>query len=201
MALSMTRREMLQGVTALLGGVLSSSVAAAILGCGRDRAVRAPFVPRTLTAEQNELVATIAELIIPATDTPGARAAGVNEFVDLLLTDWLEDEERDRFLAGLASLDEDCVARVGRPFVDLGVEEQVAFLRPLDEEAAEIRRAAIAAGQPEIEDPPFFVMMKEWTLVGYYTSEIGMTQELQHLRVAGRYAGCEPLSVIGRAWA
>jgi gluconate 2-dehydrogenase gamma chain len=74
------------------------------------------------------------------------------------------------------------------------------MLAPLDEEAAEVRQSAARAGT-EVEEPSFFGMMKEMTLVGYYTSEIGMTQELQHLRAAGSFAGCMPLSEVGRSWA
>ena len=197
----MTRREVLQGVAVLLGGVVSSSVASAILGCGPRRSGPAGWQPRTLTAGQDELVAAIAERILPATDTPGAREAGVNEFVDLLLTDWLDAEGRDGFLAGLAGFDSDCRAGTGRPFLELSLEEQVAVLVPLDEEAAELRQAARAAGSTEVEAPPFFLTMKEWTLAGYYTSEIGMTQELQHLRVSGSFSGCRPLAEVGRSWA
>ena len=197
----MTRRQVLQGVVVLLGGVLSSSVASAILGCSPRRAARGGWRPRTLTPEQNELVATIAELILPATDTPGAREAGVNEFVDLLLSDWLDAEGRDGFLAGLVEFEEECQARLGRPFLDLSTEEQMALLEPLAAEAAEARRAAAAAGLTEVDEPSFFGAMKEMTLAGYYTSEIGMTQELQHLRAAGKYTGCMPLSEVGRSWA
>jgi len=176
-------------------------VVSAVLGCGRRRDEGAAWRPRTLSVEQDDLVTTIAESILPATDTPGAKAAQVNRFIDLLLSDWLGPEDRDRFLAGLGEFERDCRTRLGRSFLELTPEEQIAVLAPLDEEAAEIRLAAMAAGLTEIEEPPFFLTMKEWTLAGYYTSEIGMTQELQHLRAAGSYDGCMPLSEVGRSWA
>lgn len=197
----MTRRQVLQAVAVLLGGAVSSSVVGAVLGCGRRRDTGPAWQPRALSAEQDRLVTGIAEAILPATDTPGAEAAQVNRFIDLLLSDWLEPEEKERFLAGLAELEGVCQDRFGRSFLDLTPEEQIAVLAPLDEEAAEIRRAATTAGVAEIEEPPFFLTMKEWTLTGYYTSEIGMTQELQHLKVAGSYAGCVPLDEVGRSWA
>ena len=105
------------------------------------------------------------------------------------------------FLAGLAEFDGDCQARFGRSFQALTPEEQMAMLVPLDEEAAELRKAAKAAGLRQVEEPPFFLTMKEWTLAGYYTSEIGMTEELQHLRISGTYVGCKPLTEVGRSWA
>src|SRR6185503_4455529 len=94
---SMDRREALQRVALLLGGVLSAPTVAGVLS-GEMRAwaatPEAQWRPRTLTAAQNELVATLAEHIIPATDTPGARAAGVHRFVDALLTDHYPVAER-----------------------------------------------------------------------------------------------------------
>lgn len=196
----MTRRQALQAVAVLLGGAVSSSVVGAVLGCGRRREVGSAWLPRTLSAEQDRLVTAIAETILPATDTPGAEAAGVNRFIDLLLSDWLDAEERDGFLAGLADFAAGCEERAGSSFLDLDAGERLAALAPLDEEAAEVRRAATAAGLREIEEPPFFLTMKEWTLAGYYTSEIGMTRELQHLKVAGSHAGCVPLAEVGRSW-
>ncbi len=200
-ALPMTRREILRGVATLVGGALSSSLVAAVLGCDRRPSPAADWAPRTLSPERHRLVAAIAELILPATDTPGAAAAGVDRFIDLLLSDWLDDNERDRFLAGLDELEREARERFGRAFLELTTQEQIALLEPLDAAAAEVRRAAVAAGLTEVEEPPFFGMMKEMTLVGYYTSEIGMTQELQHLRVAGSYHGCMPLAEVGRSWA
>ncbi len=156
--------------------------------------------PRTLTAEQDRQVTALAELIVPATDTPGAAEAGVNQFIDLLLTDWLDAEERDSFLAGLAELDAASRERFGRSFPELSSSEQFELAAPLDAAAAELRRRAAETGE-EIDELPFFGRMKEWTLVGYYTSEIGMTRELQFLRVAGSYHGCLPLAEVGRSWA
>ncbi len=200
-ALPMTRREILRGVATLVGGALSSSLVAAVLGCDRRPSPAADWAPRTLSPERHRLVAAIAELILPATDTPGAAAAGVDRFIDLLLSDWLDDNERDRFLAGLDELEREARERFGRAFLELTTQEQIALLEPLDAAAAEVRRAAVAAGLTEVEEPSFFGMMKEMTLAGYYTSEIGMTQELQHLRVAGSYHGCMPLAEVGRSWA
>lgn len=197
----MTRRQVLRGITVLLGGVVSSSLAGAILGCDRRRRGGAAWAPSTLTAEQDALVTTIAELILPATDTPGATAAEVNRFIDLLLTDWLDPEESAGFLAGLEGLEDDCRGRFDRSFLQLTAEEQLAVLAPLDEQAAALRQAARQAGEREVEDPPFFLTMKEWTLAGYYTSEIGMTQELQHLRISGSWQSCKPLAEVGRSWA
>ncbi len=181
--------------------MVSSSLAGAILGCDRRRISGPGWRPTTLSREQDELVTAIAEAILPATDTPGAATAQVNRFVDLLLSEWLEPEESAGFLAGLEELERACRSRFDRSFVSLTPEEQLALLTPLDEEATGLREAARLAGRRHVEDPPFFLSMKEMTLAGYYTSEIGMTQELQHLRISGSYQGCKPLAEVGRSWA
>ncbi len=188
----MDRREALKLVGLMLGGAVSSSVAARVLaGCN---AAPGRYAPQTLTPAQDDLVATVAELIIPETDTPGARAARVNEFVDRMLTAGYADDERDRFLAGLADLDARAQAAGGKAFVASTTDEQTALLTALEAEAKATRQAGAAVRS-------FFAVMKELTLVGFYTSEIGATQELQTVTVPGRYDGDAPLAEIGRAFA
>lgn len=189
----MTRREALKAVGLLLGGAVSTSVTSALLsGCKIATATNAPL--QTLTAAQAELVATVAELILPTTDTPGAREAGVDRFVDGMLTTVYSDDERNRFLAGLADLDTRAQQAAGSTFVKSTPEVQISILKELQAEAVRARES----GAP---DQPFFSMMKELTLVGYYTSEIGATQELRYVHTAGRYDGDVPLEEIGRAYA
>jgi len=172
-----------------MGGAVSSSVLAGLFaGC---RATPGAYTPQTLTADQHELVATVAELIIPATDTPGARSAGVHGFIDQMLTRGYTPEERDHFLAGLADLD--ARAPGGSGFLAASPEAQTEILTTLEAEAREARRSGDGP-------PPFFHMMKELTLTGYYTSEVGATQELQYVHVAGSYNGDVPLSEAGRAY-
>ena len=145
---------------------------------------------------QLELVAAMADHIIPATDTPGARAAGVHRFVDTLLTDHYPAEERDRFLAGLADVDKRSQERQGKRFVESTREQQVALLTAMDEAAYP------ATGGPADRSPEtwFFRRMKELTLLGYYTSEVGATKEL-HVNPMGYYRGDLAYKSVGRAWA
>ncbi len=190
---SISRRRALQQVAILLGGAISAPTVAGVLSTATRRAwATAPtWAPRTLSPAQLELVATLAEHIIPQTETPGARAAGVHRFVDTLLTDHYATAERDRFLAGLAGVDTQAQARYGKPFAQSATEQQLALLRELD-------AAAYAAGRGE--DTWFFRRMKELTLVGYYTSEIGAMQEL-HVSPFGTYRGDIPYTAVGRSWA
>jgi hypothetical protein len=129
----LTRREAIARTALLLGGTLAASTLA-----GAERAVWAAtpgWLPRTLSAEQSEMVAVMADHIIPATETPGARAAGVHRLVDTLLTDYYGAAERDRFLAGLRTVDERARRDCGAPFLRCRAAQQVALLEALDAEA------------------------------------------------------------------
>ena len=177
----------------MLGGVLAAPTIAGVLaGCEARSVPDGAWKPRALTPDQADLIATIADHILPETDTPGARAVGVHRFIDAMLAECYPVEERERFLAGLADVDAHARRTCGRAFLQCATTEQRALLVHLDREAF-----ATTPG-PEA---PFFRTMKELTLVGYYTSEIGDTRELRHAPVPGRFDGCVPLAEIGRAWA
>jgi hypothetical protein len=224
---SMDRREALRRVAVMLGGTISAPALAGLLA-GCEKSARAPgtaWVPRALSPEQGEMVAVIADRIIPATDTPGARAVGVHEFIDTMLADYYDADDRARFADGLAALDERARAMCGENYVRCAVERQVELLTRLDLDTFPSSRPALrpdsrretehGPGTPlpselkaETERPhpahpatPFFRMMKELTLLGYYTSEAGATRELLHAPVPGRYEGCVPFTAIGRTWA
>jgi hypothetical protein len=131
---AITRREALARTALLLGGALATSTIAGAQST--EWMVDSPlWRSRTLTPPQSELVATLAEHIIPATDTPGARAAGVQRFVDSILTDYYAADERKRFLGGLASVDARAQKAHGKPFLETTKQQQVALLRTMDDES------------------------------------------------------------------
>lgn len=189
-----TRRQALGRVGLLLGGIISAPTVAGVLS-GCERTAGPDWSPQTLTAEQNEMVDTIAELILPATDTPGASAANVNRFIDAMLTGSYPPKDRDRFLKGLEAVNARSKDTHGDRFVECPPDQQLALVAELDDET-------FGPDAPDFdrENPPFFRMMKELTIVGYYTSEIGATQELKTNIVPGRYDGDVPYEEIGRAW-
>lgn len=156
---------------------------------------------RVLSPQQSELVATIAELILPETDTPSARAARVHAFIDLALADWFDAADRDRFLAGLADVDARARSGGASDFLHAPPARQVEVLTALDNEVAQERDADRAGvkwrGRAAAPDKAFFQTMKRLTLVGYYTSQIGFTQELHAQVIPGRYDGCVPLAPRG----
>jgi hypothetical protein len=152
---------------------------------------------KTLSPQQDATVSAMAELILPQTDTPGAKGAKVNEFVDVILTDWATDPERQRFLQGLAGVDEHSNKLFGKAFVDATPEQQEALLRAMDEDW--VREEYIARPHTRAHDKRdqqlqgnFFGVFKRITLFGYYTSEIGFSQELKKVIIPGAYHGCTP---------
>jgi hypothetical protein len=188
---SIGRREALRRAALLFGGALSAPAIAGVLAGCNSRGADGKW--RALTNDQGELLATITEHIIPETATPGARAAGVEVFIDRMLAGHYGDEDRKRVLDGLADLDARADRECGRAFIRCSADEQRTLLTRLDQEAF-----APTAGR---RDVPWFRTIKELTVLGYYTSEIGATQELRHVAVPGRFEGCVPVSQIGRTWA
>jgi hypothetical protein len=125
--------------------------------------------PLFLNAHQNETVTVLSELIIPATDTPGAKAAKVNEFIDLMLSEEVEEKKKD-FVRGLAWIDKKSNELFGMNFKDATPEQQNALLVTLS-----------SGKNTSLEDQvgvEFFSTMKGYTINGYYTSEIGLIKEL-----------------------
>ena len=145
---------------------------------------------RTLNAHQNATVTTMSELIIPATDTPGAKAARVNEFIDLILTEWYDDEERVNFLTALAEVDGNSQKLFGKDFVSSTTEQQMQILTELDNEMVRSQKAVPPENSPEEK---FFASLKQLTLVGYYTSQIGFEQELHEQIISPTHSSCAPL--------
>jgi hypothetical protein len=175
----MNRREAIQRATLLLGGVLSAQLTAGLLGqvinTGASVAV---------SADQESLLADVAEVIIPTTDTPGARAAGVSRFIIRVMRDCYKKDEQEQFYEGLARLDASSRAKGGKGFAELDSAQQ-----------AEMVKLAT------INDKAFFKLMKQLTVVGYFTSEIGATQALAYLPIPGRFQGNVPLEPGQKAWA
>lgn len=156
-----------------------------------------PYSLRTLSPHQNDTVIAMIDQIIPATDTPGAKAVRVNEFMDVILTEWANDEERRRFLDGLDDVDKQSNALFAKYFAAVSSVQQLVLLRSMDEAADVIRsrpREHPPFWEPQGRDTQmqgdFFTVFKNMTLYGYYTSEIGFTQELKLQIIPGAHHGC-----------
>jgi hypothetical protein len=151
---------------------------------------------KTLNPHQDATVVAIAELIIPQTETPGAKAVKVNEFIDLILSGWYDEADTSCFLAGLVDLDKRSRRLYGKAFIECAESQQKQLLKVLDAEAlmdakkVKARNTSIA-GSPDPRN--FFYMIKKLTLVGYYTSQVGFVEELHKSIIPPTHAGCAPL--------
>jgi hypothetical protein len=192
----MQRREALRLL--LAGGVLPA-IPTDLFSFFHDAHPATGYALRTLSPHQNETVVAMIDQIIPETDTPGAKGARVNEFIDVILTEWAFDDERQNFLAGLAGVDKQSNELFGKNFVDASPQQQITLLRAMDESAGAQRSRRRRAGNtvPDDRDKQlkgeFFNVFKGITVHGYYTSEIAFKQELKMEIIPGAQHGCMPL--------
>lgn len=173
------------------------------------------WTPKALTAGQARVLDVVCELIIPATDTPGAREAGVPAFVDQAVADYCIPIDAQAIRTGLDRIETDAKAAHGAGFVALTPAQQAALLARYDAEAPTPRATTAQVGRGDTETGlsnriplfaapegrPFFVVLKELVTVGYFTSKPGATKAVRYDPTPGAYRGCVPLAQIGRAWA
>ena len=145
------------------------------------------------TSQQRETIEALSELIIPTTDTPGAITAGVPEFIELIVAEWYDTDDRERFMRGLTEVDERTQALAGVVFAQSGMETQAEIVSALEVES----RTTIAS--EEDAPNPFFQQFRGLVLSGYYSSEIGLREELLYQPIPGRFDGCVDLSEVTRS--
>ena len=194
----MKRRELLRRTALMLGGLASGSVAQAVLA-GVDG--RSKIENPLFSSGQRSMTAVVAELIIPETDTPGAVEAGVPHFIELMVSDWYTDTERDIFFAGLKSLNQFCQENFGRGFLDCNEEQQIKSLEHAEQESKTYKgKPADLMSKDVDENTPFFTKIKELTVLGYYTSEVGAKQELSYNPMPMKFDGDFDFAEVGRQW-
>jgi hypothetical protein len=180
----MTRRDALLRLTALLGGT--------VFGAERFLTERmfaaAASPPVTFSASDLALLNEVAETIVPTTeDSAGAKAADVAGFMQEIARDYYDENERALLLSVPGRIAEASAARYGgRGFLTLDAGERYTLLLGLDR---------------SMPQPGFYRMVKELTLWGYWTSEVGVKQALNYLPVPGMFQGCLTVEPTTRAWA
>jgi len=187
----MNRREAISSVTLLLGGTLLGAEAF-LSGCKNPAADASLSFSATDISFLNE----VAETILPATSSPGAKEAKVGDFMTVIVKDCYEAKDQTIFKEGMNKLQEACKKASGKSFMDATPEQRHDLLVALDKEQKEYQ------SKKKPEDPThYFRMMKELTLWGYFTSEIGATKALRYVAVPGKYEGCIPYKKGDKAWA
>jgi hypothetical protein len=214
----LNRREAIRRASALLGGAAFVGGTGLLLAVDRARAA-APGTVGTFSAADIALLEEIAETILPATQTPGAKAANTGAFMALMVTDCYSPSEQQAFHDGLRKLDEATKKAHGTSFIAATTAQRLGVLKQLDEEqkrvtdageAADRKRKGLAqlpgapgaTAEAHIEGPPhYFRMMKELALLGFFTSEVGSTQALRYIESPGRFDACIPYTAGDPAWA
>lgn len=180
-----SRRQALFGATLSFGAIWTTlslpSVATA--------QTMLSWLPKVLTQAQAQVLEVVVELIIPTTDTPGAREARVARFIDRAMGNFYDPVQVMTMRDGLDRMQADAQAAYGAAFISLGAGRQTELLTRYDAEAARLPLSH------------FFALIRQATTVGFFTSETGATKTLRYDPFPGEYRGCVPLKEIGRAWA
>ena len=211
----MDRRELLKMVAALTGGVVIGANSF-LTGCNTE-----DKTGTSLTFSENDIafLDEVADTILPTTKTPGAKAAKVGQFMTVMVNDCYEEKNQKIFHEGMGKLDDASKKKFSNAFMKITPQERHDLLVQVDQETKDYQKkksefdkiqnekeiSEKSAGNTEFkkEDYPhhYFVMMKQLTLLGYFTSEIGATQALRYVAVPGKYEGCIPYKKGDRAWA
>ena len=205
----MNRREVLRMLTA---GAVIPAITPELFAFYQQAHPAGSYSLRSLNPHQNDTVVAMIDQIIPATETPGAKGARVNEFIDVILTEWATQEERQHFLNGLAGVDKQSSELFGKDFAAASSSQQVTLLRSMDDAASVIRAARQRHASNTVPEPDtqlkgdFFTVFKNITLHGYYTSEVAITKELNpegrsvyEIVMPGAFHGCTPIPAERKA--
>jgi len=207
----MERRELLKMIALLTGGVVIGGDVF-LAGCTSKEADASTF-----SADHIALLDEVGETIIPTTTTPGAKATKIGEFMKIIVTDCYNTDQQKVFGDGLAGLNEACKKVNGKSFMDCSADERKTFLVGLEKDAKvynqqrddkekDAREKARKDMDPNFVSAPshYYTMIKQLTLWGVFTSEVGCKQILRwdpKLPVPGHYDGALPYKKGDKAWA
>ena len=184
----MERREALKRVAYLMGGAISATTMGVLFESFTvlDKSKMVNF-----SVSDEAILAEFAEIIIPTTAAcPGAKEAGLGAFIPKMIRDCYPANLQELFATGLKAMDENCIKTFGKNFVSLSDVERKQIVTTLRDEAVANHR-----------QPSFFVIARDLTILGYYSSEIGCTQAREYVLIPGRYDGSAPLEPGQKAWA
>ena len=190
----MKRRDALRSAAVLMGAGLSAGTVSAILGSCNPSAGATAVAPNSsssfLSAEQLNLVAEIAERILPASDTPGAKDVEVHKFIDRQVALNASDEEKAMFLDGLTYINSKSDEVAGGSFADLG-----------DQERDQVLQAVVDEWQAAPRDNRFFPAFRGLVVTGYFTSERVCKEVLVYDPIPGEFNGCVDYNEGDPLWA
>ncbi|MDF2434294.1 MAG: hypothetical protein JWP44_3925 [Mucilaginibacter sp.] len=205
----MNRRDAISRVALIMGGAVIGAEFF-ISGCKSTTTK----VDDLFNTEHVAFLNEVADTILPTTSSPGAKAANVGQFMAVMVRDCYTPENQKIFLDGLSKVDDASQKQYSKKFLDLDSKQRTDLLVALDKEQKDYsadRNKKLDADKIGHKDNPkykapeipnhYFRMIKELTLLGYFTSEIGATKALRYVAVPGRYDGCVPYKKGDKAWA
>ncbi|GAB3648287.1 gluconate 2-dehydrogenase subunit 3 family protein [Echinicola sediminis] len=171
--MAMNRRDALKSVVLMMGGTMVGANVI-LTGCAPEKQIEGlDFSP-----EEIAFLDEIGDTIIPTTDTPGAKATGIGAFMAMMVKDTYHEEQQNEFIDGLNALKKGFKEEVGKDFMKASQEQRTDYLNKLN------------ATAKEENGPKYFNMLKDLTVLGYFTSEIGATQALKYVETPGKWEPC-----------
>jgi Gluconate 2-dehydrogenase subunit 3 len=189
----MKRRKAIARI-ALIGG----GTAAAFSGYTWYELAKTPDISYLI--QKKELISALAETIIPATGTPGARDAGVEDFIVTTLRDCAERINVNRFIYGLKELEHYTASNYQRDFMHCTEAEKQKILEYFRQKSHS-QKGLVSKIRNKLLGMPFYTTLRVYTIIGFCTSEKGATQALSYLLIPGKYIGCMPLQPGQTSWA
>lgn len=176
----MKRRDAVRSIALTTGGLLALPAWA---NCWRPGAAQpvAPF----LAASQEEVLAEMVETLIPATEIPGAKTLGVQNFVQKMVTDCYEPAVQETLKTGLNTTNALAQEDFGRPFPACTTDQRLAILQKLE-------------SSPDAARKDFYSLFKSLAIQGYTTSEYVMTNFYKYKMIPGHFYGCVPAPIANR---
>lgn len=192
----MNRRDAITRVSLLVGGVVLGAEAF-LSGCHNAPEKNIGGAGTNFSNDDIAFFDEIAETILPATDTPGAKDAKVGEFMARIVKDCYTERDQKIFVEGMQKLNEASQKKNGKSFMDSTPEQRHDLLVELDKEAKQFTAAKKAKDDPD----HYFQMMKQLTLWGFFTSQPGANKALRYVAIPGRWEGCVDYKKGDKAWA
>lgn len=217
--MDIARRELLKKLSLSMGGIASlSTIAAVVSGCEKPVEIdlSIPWTPTYFDDTEAACIHALADLILPETETPSAAELGTPQLTEQIIQHVFEANEQAKFKLGFSSFDSVCRSAFKHAFLELDAKQRI-------EAATLLNLANTARSEPDkrrvnefnealnkdkslnseiIENAKsFFTAVKELTVLNYYRSEIGATQELHYLPIPGAFDGCASMETIGKTWA
>ncbi len=189
----MNRRDAITRVGLLVGGTVIGAEAF-LSGCAKRSSEEISKIG--FSNDVVLLLDEVGETILPATaSSPGAKAAGIGEFMKIIVTDCYEVNDQKIFIDGVNLLQNASKQKFNKTFTELLAVERHDLVVLLDTEAK-----AYSKNKKKDEPTHYFSMIKQLTLWGYFTSETGSTKALRYVPIPGKYEGCIAYTKGDRAW-